>query len=423
MNQSTRYDPFTNAFSDSSTLQKERANQSIFVSIVSYEDKNIYDTLESLYSNALYPERLYVSVVMASRSHKSSMYPDIPDYPNIQPSFVGVDKSSNLDNDLKDENHNLNTYGKLKALANKKFNGETFYMTVGSSSRFDPNWDDVLLKYFQAIENVTGGKFVLTAFPRAYLDHEEVVEGFSYYTNHKQKISYQREDYDGATIPHSGFPDGYDSEEALSSMEGVQGNDEFKKFFFEFSEQQEFFKNRGYPKIFGKKFRRGEALHMANGISHDFLFGKAREVLKTNPSNENILDIHAENMLATLRFFKEKYIMYTMRWTPVYKLYDRPWMINRTSLKSLYEDFNSSPTEDQLHNPEIFLLIDKLKNSDSEEVKFTFNTFFGVDWEEKKYKIKTQYLFDPLSSLINTMASSYDFSVNENRLHWNKRSL
>lgn len=422
MNKLTRYEPFTNSFVDSEALQKERASQSIFVSIVCYEDENIFETLESLYNNALIPERLYVSVVFASRAHLVSSLPDLPYYPNLQPTLAYVDKASGVSSDSTELNSNYNTYGKLKNLANKKFNGETFYMTVGSSTRFDPNWEDILLKYYQSISKVTGSKIVLTAFPRAFLNHEQVVEGFNYYMNHKQQVALQREAYDGATVPHTGFPDGYGSFEAIDALEGVQENEQFKKFFFEFSEQQNFLEERGYPRLFGKKFNRGEVIHMATGVSHDFLFGKAREVLKINPSSENTLDIHAENMLGSLRFFKEGYVAYTLRWTPVYKLYDKPWMLNTSNTKSILDDFSSHLTEEQLNHFEIINLINELKSSDDEDLKFRFNTFFGIDWESNIYKIKTHHLYDALSALINTMTTAYDFSINENSLHWNKRS-
>lgn len=420
MNKVTRYDPYTDSFLDSGEARKERRDQSIFVAIVSYEDTDIYRTLDSLYQNCLYPDRVYTHVVLAHRAHNNNKIftQEFPAYPNFSYSFAVVDgRGGDPDESAP------NTYGALKAYVNKQFNNETFYMTVSSSSRFDPNWDEVLLKYQQTLSRTIGDKFILTGFPRAFLDHDDVVDGFSFYTNHKHGVSFQREDYDGCTVPVSGFPDGYNNDEALSALDGVQPNPDYNKFFFEFNEQKAFLADRRYPKIYGRKFRRSEVIALANGVSHDFLFGRAKDVLRINPSSKNTLDKDAENILGSLRFFKEGYSIYSVRWLPVYKMYNRPWMLNRGSESNLYEDLFSTLTEDQVTSKEIIELIDELRWRGTEDDIFRFNIFFGIDWQSMTYKIKTHSLGDSIAEAINTFTAAYDFSVNENTLHWNKRSL
>ena len=68
------------------------------------------------------------------------------------------------------------TIGELKKIADSQYNKEDYYMSVSSRSEFDPHWDEILIKQYDMIQLNITDPVVITADPRKFLYHDEVVD-------------------------------------------------------------------------------------------------------------------------------------------------------------------------------------------------------------------------------------------------------
>jgi hypothetical protein len=420
MNIATRTNSFEGTNFDPEYLVDERKTSSIFVSIIG-ENEGVYDTIESLYNNARDPGNLFVSCTIGIVGHGFQNYiglePPI-NHPNLRISYV---PTSYVALDGKEKNYIYDTYGKLRMFTDSKYNNETYFMTIGSDMRFDPDWDIVLLKQYQSLAEFDS-KVLLTAFPRAYLPHDNETEGFKFYMNHKEMTTLQREEYDGARYPSSGIMENSTMVRFLDSTEGIQKDEELDEFYDELQMHKDFLFDNGFPLYYGLKFKENEVIAKTNALSLYFLFGKAKDINRINKASEKTLSIHEDNFKTTLKFFKEGFSFYSMRWTPIYKHYGSRLFLTRTGIDweetKVYEDSNFKDTESY---KEIKEIVDSFIDSKDEKLIFDFNTFFGIDWEGLVFKTKTHRSKNSLVNLINSMISMYSFSTQENSLHWNKR--
>jgi hypothetical protein len=55
------------------------------------------------------------------------------------------------------------------------------------------------------------------------------------------------------------------------------------------------------------------------------------------------------------------------------------------------------------------------------EKRENFNAMCRIDWDKKEFKISSMAYNSTVCNSINTMVALYNFSTNENSLHWNRR--
>lgn len=421
MNLQTRTNAFEETPFDPEELANQRRSDSIFISIVA-ENEDVYKTIESLYNNARYPNNIFVSCTIGVVGHSYSLFTETHqspiDHPNLKVTIVPV---SIVSVEGGKEDYVYDTYGKLRQLTDSNYNNETYFMNIGSDMRFDPDWDIVLMKQYQSLSELDS-KFILTGFPRAFLPHDNETEGFKFYMNHKEMTTLQREEYDGGRYPASGIMERSNMQKFYASTEGIQHDEELDEFYDELEAHKDFLSSNNFPLYYGLKFRENEVIVKTNAVSMYFLFGKGKDLNRINKASENTLSIHEDNFKATIKFFKEKFSFYSIRWTPVYKYYGSRLFLTRSGVDweetKLYKGEDFKETESF---KEIKELIESFTKSEDEKLIFEFNTFFGIDWDQFMYKTKTSKSKNSLVNLINTMTSMYSFSTRENSLHWNNR--
>lgn len=408
MNKLTRFEPYEKTIFNVNSHELSR--KSIFISIVSYRDPYVLGTIKSMIRNAKNPDNLFISVVISEVDSES------PEWVSECISFY---KENRRNISLELVNASKSTlYGELKRKADSNYNKQDYYLSVSPRSQFDPHWDSLLIKQYNDLKSLFEEDFIFTADTRRFLPHDEVVKGFVYYTNHKTKQSMQREEYDGARIPMSGFNEFTNtSNSSMDLSYSIQGTS-----MFDFLNEKEsvkqaqiFLKKYGVPIFSSRKFVKDEYVALSYGISDKFIFSDAKQYLRVNSSDKTLIDINQFNYYSFINFIKSNFLILSLRFTPVYQLYqDNSGLIfPEKNIIDLYTD-------------------EEYKNSDggAELGRMTESHVFNndrmlyllsIDWRELKFKEKVETESHPVVNSINSLISLYNFSTYENTLHWNKK--
>ena len=135
MNLLTRYEPYSRKIFNSNDEQINA--KSIFVSIFCYRDKNIINTINSLFANAKRPSNIFLSICVAEfRPYSQEWINDLEQISSIMKDNISI----NIVECVKQT-----TIGELKKIADSQYNKEDYYMSVSSRSEFDPHWDEILI--------------------------------------------------------------------------------------------------------------------------------------------------------------------------------------------------------------------------------------------------------------------------------------
>lgn len=393
-----------------------RNQRSIFVSIVSYRDSNILNTVMSLFENAKRPSNIYVSVVISSIQNHENQWSNEDTIKEL----LGRYGTVKIKTVSAEENYSL---GYLRSIADSSYNKEMYYMSVSSATEFDPHWDDILIKSYDSVFELSKNtNFVFTSIPRFFIRHDDVVDGYVFYTNHKTKISMQRTEKDSSKIPVVGYSDFIDVQDMSNSI-FARSDLESAKYLEQLVKQQrsnlDFLKKNGYPTMGYRDFFDNEAIALSHGFSSKFVFGDAKTILKNNPGKKEMITESQNDFMSMLNFIDSGVTLYSLRWTPCYYLPDYS-----PSLSPERKNPEEMIKEDSIKNEGDNLIKNKVKNmlqSEDLEKRELFNMLCGIDWDTLDFKLSRQSLNSTVCSGVNTFISLYNFSRNENSLHWNKR--
>jgi len=126
-------------------------NGSIFVSIASYCDSQIIDTLKSLYSEAIDPSRVYVGVNLQDTEEAYERLKQL-NFPNLKIIFTPKEEAKGV------------VYARNR-IKNELVGNEDYFLQVDSHSRFRQAWDAILIHQYNSIEE---GKVILTTYPNHF---------------------------------------------------------------------------------------------------------------------------------------------------------------------------------------------------------------------------------------------------------------
>jgi hypothetical protein len=328
--------------------------------------------------------------------------------------------------EISEKNRNLNisivnertTYGYLKHKADSFYNKEDYYMSVSSCSEFDPYWDDILIKQYDAFETITSPQpLLITGEPRGWLPHDNVVDGYVYFTNHRTKSSMQREVNDSSYLPVSGYHEHIQKEHLENNFSSSMSEYDISRYLTELSECSEFLKENGFVKFSKRKFLDDEFVARSLGLSCNFIFTKAKNYIKINTLNNNLLDEEDFNFNSMINLLSNDYLILSVRYLPLYHLYD-----NKEILSYKRKRISEEYTPDEILDMRSFIL-DRVKNFEflDEDKKLYYSVIFSTDWYAREFKLRKRHIKTNLETLINLSISMYNFSMNENSLHWNKR--
>lgn len=408
MNIPTKYEPYEGTIFNTDAYGLSR--QSIFISIISYRDPFVVNTIQSLIKNAKRKDNIFISVVIAEVQADNHEW--------VQEAIkIYEDNKNNIELSV-EELTGKTTYGQLKKIADSKYNKQSYYMSVSSRSEFDPHWDSLLIKQYHDLIKNLGENVIITCEPRRYLPHDDVVKGFVYFTNHKIKKSFQREEYDGSRIPISGYSEFSNDENMSFDLANESfGSDIFESVFQvnDARVNEQFLSKFGFPKFSSRKFVKDEYISLASGVSDKFIFSDGKKYIKHNQSNSTLIDRDQYNFYSFVNFVRNNFKIVSIRFTPVYQLYQdgSPLIYEEKTTYDLY-------TDDEYKNSTGMEEIDRLIRNyvyDNKEI----NMLLSIDWEEKKFKSRKILINDSFISAVNSFISLYNFSIYENSLHWNKK--
>lgn len=142
---------------------------SIFVSIVSYRDKELLPTVKSLYENAKNPEDIHFGII--SQEMKRD-HPDLSFVKNL--SYVKMDFTK------------ARGVGYARKLAMELYSDQDFYFQIDSHTRVVSHWDDRMKSMHQVCKNISGSdKVILSQFPAPYEIH---TGGKIYYPENSKEL-------------------------------------------------------------------------------------------------------------------------------------------------------------------------------------------------------------------------------------------
>ncbi len=121
----------------------------IFISIASYRDPELVNTIKSAITNAVYPDELYFSVVLQEFEKKE---PDLSWVPNLSLTKMHPRDARGA--------------GFARAKAMDSYNGQDYYLQIDSHTRFEKNWDLLLLDQYKKAQDIAKNKkIILSSFP------------------------------------------------------------------------------------------------------------------------------------------------------------------------------------------------------------------------------------------------------------------
>lgn len=129
----------------------------IFISIASYRDPDLINTVKSCYQNAKNPSRLYFSVFSQA---EDSEHADLSFIPHTQIRYL--------------KTHWSESKGACwaKSISSKSIIGE-YFLQIDSHSRFSDAWDEMLVENYKRSSRFWGNRIILSHYPDPY----EVVDG------------------------------------------------------------------------------------------------------------------------------------------------------------------------------------------------------------------------------------------------------
>lgn len=414
MNIKTTFENYSKSFYDYD--KQKRNSQSIFVSIVSYRDPNIINTINSLILNAKNPESITLSIVACVFKNPEKWILE------LEAMVENISKATRVKIILHSVEASKQYHlGELKNISNKDYNKEDFYLSVSSSSEFDPYWDDILIKQFNTISYLrNNNNFIITCNPRGFLQHDNIVPGYVFFTNHKTNVSFQREEYDGTKVIISGY-NPFINEDTELPGKGLYNSEDFKIHLKETLMAEDFLKKYNFVKFNDRKFVKDEYISISNGVSEKFIFSDAKQYFKINKINDSCIDKEDFNFISYINFIKNNFSVLALRWIPIYHLYDENFIsISRPSPADNYKEKNILESESYQY---INNMVNEIITGEDKQLAFNINSNLSVDWENKEFKKLSSFSADNIISAINSFISFYNFSTNENSLHWNNRYL
>lgn len=138
-------------------------NKTIYVSIPNYLDTEIIKTVEDIFNNAEFPERVLVGIAhnvdFSNKSHINDIQKKFYKYPQVN--HILIDKSNSVG------------VGYGRQAAASLYNNEDYFLQIDSHTLLTKNWDSILINEYNSASIIySQNKIVLTGYlpPYHYVD-------------------------------------------------------------------------------------------------------------------------------------------------------------------------------------------------------------------------------------------------------------
>jgi hypothetical protein len=133
----------------------------IFLSIASYRDPDLRNTVRSAYENAKYRNKIFFSI------HSQA---EDAEHPNL--SFIPKENIRYI------KSHWSESLGVCWArqIANQDTSSAIFFLQIDSHTRFDKNWDQMAIAAYNKSTEFWGNNIILTTYPHSFTINQETKE-------------------------------------------------------------------------------------------------------------------------------------------------------------------------------------------------------------------------------------------------------
>lgn len=142
----------------------DELNKSIFISIASYRDPDLINTVRDCYDKAKYKECLFISVYSQAEHDE---HPDLSFMPKDQIRYTKVNwdqaRGACYARSVSSENINTN-----------------FFLQIDSHSRFKEFWDELIIQNFFTAKKYWGERIILTNYPDPFVIENGLVRLIDY---------------------------------------------------------------------------------------------------------------------------------------------------------------------------------------------------------------------------------------------------
>lgn len=128
----------------------------IFLSVVSYRDRELINTLKSAVLNAEQPDKIHFGIVFQDTFKERPDFSFIPNY-----SLISMHP------------RDARGVGFARSKAMSLYNNEYYYMQVDSHTQFTKNWDKKCVMELEKAQALTSNKVILSYYPTAYHYHNK----------------------------------------------------------------------------------------------------------------------------------------------------------------------------------------------------------------------------------------------------------
>lgn len=123
----------------------------IFLSVISYRDRELINTLKSAIKNAQQPDKIHFGIVFQDTTKERPDFSFLPNYSLIS---------------MHPRDARGAGYARSKAMS--LYNNEAYYMQVDSHTQFVKDWDRKCVSQLEKAQGLTTNKAIISYYPTAY---------------------------------------------------------------------------------------------------------------------------------------------------------------------------------------------------------------------------------------------------------------
>lgn len=128
-------------------MTKKQSEETIFISLASFREPELRDTIVSALENAAHPERIHFGVFSQADPQD---HPDLSDIPNMNEVVVPASEAKGPG------------YARYKVM--QQYGGQDYFLQIDAHSMFPPNWDSKTISLYKKIQREQNQDKVIISF-------------------------------------------------------------------------------------------------------------------------------------------------------------------------------------------------------------------------------------------------------------------
>ena len=127
----------------------------IFINVASYNEEDLFDTIDTAFSKASFPENIYVGACL---QYTDNEYPDFSSFPNVKTIKIKGLVGAGL--------------GVARGLSSTLYDNEEYYLQIDAHTVFKNGWDETLIRNYKELNKTIDKPIISSYVPYYYKDIE-----------------------------------------------------------------------------------------------------------------------------------------------------------------------------------------------------------------------------------------------------------